>query len=98
MEPAHSPAPPPALRPLGEVLGAGAITGAIGGLAAGAIDALWSWGPAAQFVSGFFGRVRFVLFSAVTDAAAGAVLGLAITAALLVLSRGSRLGDLLRYA
>ncbi len=88
----------PALRPLGEVLGAGAITGAIGGLAAGAIDALWSWGPAAQFVSGFFGRVRFVLFSAVTDAAAGAALGLAITVALLVLSRGSRLGDLLRYA
>ena len=38
-------------------------TGAIAGLAAGAIDALWSWGPAAQFVPGFLARaaVRAVL-------------------------------------
>lgn len=94
MEPARD----PALRPVGEVLAAGAITGAIAGLCAGAIDALWSWGPAAQFVSGFFGRVRFVLFSAVTDAAAGVLLGLAVSATLLVLSRETRLGDLLRFA
>ena len=42
MEPARD----PALRPLADVLGGGTVAGAIAGLAAGAIDALWSWGPA----------------------------------------------------
>lgn len=94
MEPARD----PALRPLAEVLGGGVIAGAIAGLAAGAIDALWSWGPAAQFVPGVLARLRFVLFSAVTDGSAGALIGLVLTAGLLVLSRASRLGDLLRFA
>ena len=94
MEPARD----PALRPLAEVLGGGVIAGAIAGLAAGAIDALWSWAPAAQFVPGVLARLRFVLFSAVTDASAGALVGLVLTTLLLVLSRGSRLGDLLRFA
>ncbi len=94
MEPARD----PALRPLAEVLGGGVIAGAIAGLAAGAIDALWSWGPAGQFVPGALARLRFVLFSGVTDASAGALIGLVVTVCLLVLSRGSRLGDLLRFA
>lgn len=93
MEPARD----PALRPLAQVFGGGAIAGAVGGLSAGAIDALWSWGPAAQFVPGVLARLRFVVFSAVTDGAAGALVGLVLTACLLVLSRGSRLGDLLRF-
>ncbi|MBA3461666.1 MAG: sulfatase-like hydrolase/transferase [Deltaproteobacteria bacterium] len=93
MEPARD----PALRPLAEVLGAGVIAGAIAGLAAGAIDALWSWGPAAQFVPGFLSRLRYVLFSATSGATAGALVGLVVTAVLLVLSRESRLGDLLRF-
>ena len=88
----------PALRPLGEVLGSGVVTGAIAGFAAGAVDALWSWGPAAQFLLGFFGRVRFVLYTATSYALAGAAIGLVIAGALLVLSRGSRLGDLARFA
>ena len=79
------------------VLGAGVLTGAIAGLAAGAIDAVWSWGPARQFVPGLVDRLRFVLFGALSHAAAGVVVGLALTAALLVLSRGSRLGDLARF-
>ena len=94
MEPARD----PAVRPLAEVLGGGVIAGAIAGLAAGAIDALWSWGPAAQFVPGALARLRFVVFSAVTDASAGALVGLVLTTGLLVLSRGSRIGDLLRFA
>jgi len=85
------------LRPVGEVLGAGVLTGVIAGLAAGAIDALWSWGPAGQFAPGFLARVRFVLFTATTHAAAGALVGLAIAGKLLVLSRASRLGDLVRF-
>jgi arylsulfatase A-like enzyme len=85
------------LRPVGEVLGAGVLTGVIAGLAAGAIDALWSWGPAAQFVPGAGTRVRFVLFVATTHAAAGALLGLALAGVVLALSRVSRLGDLLRH-
>lgn len=86
----------PALRPPHEVLGAGVVTGAIAGLAAGLIDALWSWGPAAQFVPGV-ARLRFVLFSGALHAAAGAAAGACLTLLLLVLSRGSRIGDLLRF-
>ena len=93
MEPARD----PALRPLADVLGGGVIAGAIAGLAAGAIDAVWSWAPAAQFVPGALARLRFVAFSGVTDAAAGALVGLVVTCVLLVLSRGSRIGDLLRF-
>src|SRR5690349_20809945 len=88
----------PGLRPVREVLGAGALTGAIAGLAAGAIDALWSWGPAGQFLPGFVGRLRYVGFAAVAHALAGLVIGLAITVGVLALSRLSRLGDLARFA
>ncbi|MBA3455693.1 MAG: sulfatase-like hydrolase/transferase [Deltaproteobacteria bacterium] len=82
---------------MSDVLGAGMLTGTIAGLAAGAIDALWSWGPAAQFVPGFFAQVRFVAFGAFTHAAAGALAGLIVTLVLLALSRASRLGDLMRF-
>jgi len=87
----------PGRDPATDVLGAGVLTGAIAGLAAGAIDALWSWGPAAQFVPGFLARLRFVAFGATSHAAAGALAGLIITLVLLTLSRASRLGDLFRF-
>ena len=87
----------PARRPLLEVLGTGVVTGAIAGLAAGMIDALWSWAPAAQFVPHGLARVRFVLFAGALHAAAGVALGLLLTLALLLVSRGTRLGDLLRF-
>ncbi|MEO8704395.1 MAG: sulfatase-like hydrolase/transferase [Kofleriaceae bacterium] len=89
--------PAPA-RPVGEVLGAGVIAGLIAGLAAGAIDALWSWEPAAQFVPGVLGRIRFTLFAGTLHAATGAALGLVLAALLLALSRASRLGDITRHA
>ena len=38
------------LRPVPEVLARAVATGALAGLAAGVLDALWSWGAAAQFV------------------------------------------------
>jgi arylsulfatase A-like enzyme len=79
------------------VLGAGVLTGALAGFAAGAIDAVWSWGPAGQFVPGLVDRLRFVMFGALSHATAGAALGLVSAVALLALSRGSRLGDLARY-
>ena len=48
------------LRPVPEVLARAVATGALAGLAAGVLDALWSWGAAAQFVPGgdpgFFGN------------------------------------------
>ena len=88
----------PGLDPPLRVLGRGALTGAIAGAAVGAIDALWSWGPAAQFVPTVLGRLRFVLCGASAYAAAGLALGFVLAAALLVLSRGSRLGDLARFA
>src|SRR6185503_5288053 len=85
-------------RAIKHVFADGAMTGVIAGLATGAIDALWSWGPAAQFAPGFFARARFVLFSASTHAAAGALVGLALAGMLLVLSRASRIGDFVRFA
>src|SRR5438552_1924978 len=88
----------PSLRPLGDVIGAGVATGVLAGLATGAIDAIWSWGPAAQFVPGVAARLRHVGFAATSYALAGALAGLLLAAVLLGLSRGTRLGDLLRFA
>jgi choline-sulfatase len=79
-------------------IGAGVLTGVIAGLATGAIDAIWSWAPAAQFLPGALARLRYVVFAATSYAFAGAIAGLVIAAALLGLSRGTRLGDLMRFA
>ena len=83
---------------MASVLGTGALTGLVAGAAAGAIDAIWSWRAAAQFVPGVLGRVRFVLYTALSHGAIGALVGLVAASALLVLARGSRLGDLTRFA
>jgi len=88
----------PALRSFGDVIGVGALTGALTGLATGAIDALWSWTPAAQFVPGVAGRLRYVAFAATSYAFACASAGLLLAAAWLWLARGTRLGDLARFA
>jgi choline-sulfatase len=88
----------PPHRPLGEVLATGFAAGAIAGLATGAIDALWSWAPAAQFVPGAVARLRVVAFAATSYGLAGAVAGAAAAAVLLGLARGSRLGDLMQFA
>jgi arylsulfatase A-like enzyme len=85
-------------RPISDVLGTGTLTGLGAGCAAGAIDAIWSWAPAAQFVPGVLGRLRFVLYTALSHALVGFVVGLVATLLLLVLSRATRLGDLLRFA
>ena len=91
MEPAPNP-------PLAEVLGRGAMTGVLAGFATGAIDAIWSWRPAAQFVPGLLTRVRLVMFSATLHALAGLFAGLLLAAALLAVSRATRIGDLVRFA
>src|SRR5215510_6237112 len=88
--------PPP--RPLGDVLGTGTATGVLAGIATGAIDAIWSWAPAAQFVPGVATRLRLVGFAAGSYALAGAIAGLGAAAVLLGLSRATRLGDLMRFA
>jgi len=90
--------PEPPHRPLGVVLGMGVATGAIAGLATGAIDAIWSWGPSAQFLPGAAARLRCVAFAATSYALAGALTGLGAAAVLLGLVRGTRLGDLVRFA
>src|SRR5262249_46587824 len=51
-------------RPLLEVLGTGVVTGAIAGLAAGMIDALWSWRAAARAVGRVVAGAGVVLFAA----------------------------------
>ena len=83
-------------RPLGDVLATGALAGLVAGFAAGLIDAIWSWGPAEQFVQGL-GRVRFALYTALSLGAAGALVGVIAAVVLLGLARGTRIGDLLRF-
>lgn len=85
-------------RPVTNVLSTGALAGLIAGVGAGVIDAVWSWPAAAQFVASTGGRMRFVTFTALLHAGAGLVVGLVTTSALLMLSRATRLGDLLRFA
>ena len=86
------------LRSIRDVVGTGAFTGLIAGSAAGAIDAVWSWAPAAQFVPGAGGRLRFVAYSALSLGTAGMIAGVIAAAVLVALSRYSRLGELLRFA
>jgi choline-sulfatase len=86
------------LRPVGVVLGGGALTGALAGFATGLIDALWSWSAASQFLPEVLPRIRFALFSALEYALAGFVLGLVLTAAALPLARASRWSCLWRFA
>jgi arylsulfatase A-like enzyme len=85
-------------RRAGEVLGVGTLAGLCAGCAAGAIDAVWSWAPAAQFAAHVATRLRFVAYTALSYGAAGAVAGLLVAAVALWIARGSRLGDLLRFA
>jgi choline-sulfatase len=85
------------LRPTGEVIGAGVLAGMTAGFVAGVVDAIAGWSAANQFVPRFITKVRFVLFSGAIDAAAGLVLGLVVAIGLLAISRGTRLGDLVRF-
>ncbi|HUJ57148.1 MAG TPA: sulfatase-like hydrolase/transferase [Kofleriaceae bacterium] len=85
-------------RPLGDVLGTGALAGLVAGFAAGAIDAIWSWAPAAQFVRHAGARLRFVLYTALSLGGAGLLAGFAAAALLVWISRGTRLGELWRFA
>ncbi|HEX4418397.1 MAG TPA: sulfatase-like hydrolase/transferase [Kofleriaceae bacterium] len=86
-----------AIRPAGTRVGAGMVTGGLAGLVAGAIDAIWSWAPAAQFVPGVGSRLRFVAFAATSDALVGAAAGLAVAIVVLGLWRATRIGDLARF-
>lgn len=86
------------MRAPGELLLRGAICGLLGGLATGAIDALWSWQASAQFAAGVLGRLRVVGFCASSYGLAGALAGAMIAAAALLLGRGTRLGELARHA
>ena len=82
---------------MASVLGTGALTGLVAGSTAGVIDAIWSWRAAAQFVPGVLGRLRFVIYTALSHGAVGLAVGFSAAAIFLVLARGSRLGDLVRF-
>jgi len=78
------------------VLG-GAAGGALAAAAAGVIDAVWSWGPAMQFLPDLAGRIRFALYLACVYGAAGALAG-ALIALIVVGFAETRLGELVRFA
>jgi arylsulfatase A-like enzyme len=88
---------PHALPPVSRVFGEAAIAGLIAGFATGLIDAVWSWGSAAQFVPGIASRLRFVVFTGASYAMTAVLVGVALAAGLLVLSRATRIGDLARF-
>ncbi len=75
----------------------GALTGLIAGFAAGLCDAIWSWGPAGQFVPGALARLRCVLYTGLSLAAAGTLVGVLAAAGFLVMARFTRLGELLSF-
>lgn len=85
-------------RPIASVLCTGALAGLFAGLAAGAIDAAWSWSAATQFVASVGGQLRFIAFTAAIHGGAGIAVGLVVTSGLLVLLRATRLGDLVRFS
>ncbi len=60
-------------RSLGDLLVGCLLGGAIAGAGAGAIDALWSWGDASQFVQTFGGKLRLLVFLATAYAVAAAL-------------------------
>nr|HEX4318823.1 sulfatase-like hydrolase/transferase [Kofleriaceae bacterium] len=93
MSPRHGSRP----RPIAQVLAVGVGTGLVAAGALGLLDALWSWRSAAQFTPGVLTRLRFVLYSGVAHAAAGAAIGLAAGIVVATL-RATRLGDLARFA
>ncbi len=84
-------------RQFGDVLAIGALAGLIAAFAAGLIDAVWSWAPAAQFVPGVAARLRFVLYTGLSLGAAGALAGLLVAGGGLVMFRFTRLGDLVQF-
>jgi arylsulfatase A-like enzyme len=86
-----------ATRTLRDVLAIGVLAGLVAGAAAGALDALWSWSAAAQFVAHVGARVRFVAYTALSHAAAGALVGLVVAVAFVVIARGTRMGELVRF-
>src|SRR5262249_49630894 len=84
-------------RPLGDVVGTGALTGLVAGLATGAIDAVWAWPTAAQFVARIGVHVRFVAFTALAYGLAGLATGFAVALIAAGLARGTRLGNLVGF-
>ena len=85
------PVPRPSPAPVRTVLTAGAVTAAVAGAAAGAIDGLWAWGPASQFVPDGAGKLRLVAYLAAAYGLAALVIGVALTAVGVFLARATRL-------
>jgi arylsulfatase A-like enzyme len=88
---------PPESRSVATVVLGGALGGALAAAAAGVIDAVWSWAPAAQFLPDVLGRARFALYLALVYGSAGAAFGAAGALVVAGFAR-TRLGDLIRFA
>ncbi len=84
--------------PVTNVIVAGVFAGAIAGAATGAIDGLWSWPALSQFLVGFTGKLRLLLFLVVSYGFAGGVIGGIGAAVGLFFSRLTILGDMVRGA
>jgi hypothetical protein len=84
--------------PATRVIVAGVFAGAIAGAATGAIDGLWSWSALSQFLVGFTGKLRLLLFLAACYGFAGGLVGGIGAAVGLLFARATMLGDMVKSA
>lgn len=83
---------------LARVLITGLLGGAVAGMAAGAIDGLWSWSALSQFAPDFGGKLRTLVFLAAAYGLVFALIGALGAAALAFFDRATPLGALWRAA
>lgn len=88
----------PVRRRASAELATGALAGALAGAVIGIGDTAWGWRGAGQFLAGLSDKLALGMHAAAGYALLGAALGVCGAAALLVLSRGTRLGELRRAA
>src|SRR5687768_13699897 len=79
--------------PVARALWAGAIAGAV----VGAGDAIAAWGRIGQFVPGFGGKLRVVVFAAALLAAIGAMAAAIVSTIVLVFDRATVVGPIVRH-
>ena len=85
-----------ARTPATSVVLAGVLAGAIAGAAAGVIDGLWSWPALSQFLVGFTGKLRLLLFLAAAYGFAGGIVGGIVAEFGLLFARRTMLGEMVK--
>ena len=80
--------------PFTRLLAVGAITGGVAAAVTGLLDGLWTWGRLTQFLPGFGGKLRLLVYLAASHALVGLAAGTLVAAVGGFYLRVTRLGDL----